>query len=598
MSTDRTLQLVTGIFLLGMVHTAMSNEAWLNEEYGYFARDESLRSLLYDFAASVAVPAIISSKIEISISGNFPTIRAEDFLTKLAKDHNLSWIYDGTTLHVYTIDEIKQETLNLPYSLAEKFKDYIKEIDIKGVPLNWKMIPTQNVLQVSGPPRFVSLVQEVVGRVKKQSELAIKIQAEKADEYEVRIFHIEYGYVDKAGNQASGNKTPVVSLAEMLGSIMNISHISSVVADGGPQKLTGSSESLPKLRGSGLAAQEESGQEDQQQAASPPPYAATIVGVRKSEAYIIGDPRLNAIIVRDLKSRMPTYERLIKALDKPLDQIEIEVSAFDIDVSEMQNLGFDWVRSLSLTAGNAPESSQDTGGFIYNTTLGRAELSSFIVRLSALQSEGKSRILSRPSVLTLDNHEALFQNNQTFYVRLGAPDDGSQSAAVDLVPISYGVILRVRPHVIYDGDDRKVQLAVHVEDGRRLEAASDVGGLPQVAQNIIQTQAVIREGQSLLIGGYNVRERVLNQRRVPVLGHLPVVGFFFTNTNERDISIARYFVITPRIVDTAINFTIKTGFEDEENETLNVIEEEVIKKPSGNNSQYYTPFGRPHTGAL
>ena len=181
------------------------------------------------------------------------------------------------------------------------------------------------------------------------------------------------------------------------------------------------------------------------------------------------------------------------------------------------------VRSLGLTAGDSSDSAQGGSGFVYNTTLGRAELNSFIVRLSALQTEGKSRILSRPSVLTLDNHEALFQNNQTFYVRLGAPDDGSQSAAVDLVPISYGVLLKVRPHVIYDGDERKVQLAVHIEDGRRLEAANDVGGLPQVAQNIIQTQAVIREGQSLLIGGYNVRERVLKPKT-------SAVAWPFTNT--------------------------------------------------------------------
>ena len=347
MPMDRTLPLITGILLLGAFHAASSAAPWLDKEYGYFAREESLRSLLYDFAASVAVPTIISSKIEASVNGNFPAIRAEDFLTRLAKDYNLSWIYDGTTLHVYTVTEIEQKTVELPYSLAGKFRDYITEIDIKGVPLSWKMIPTQNILQVSGPPRFVSLVQEVVERVRQQNERTLQAQADKADEYVVRVFHIEYGYVDKSGNQASGNKTPIVSLAEMLGNIMNISHVSSVIGSG-----VGADEGAPlqgalqgplqKLRGSGLLNQETSGKEEQETNPAPPQPAAPAPETRKSEAYIIGDPRLNVLVVRDLKSRMPTYARLIKELDKPLDQIEIEVSSFDIDASEMQNLGFDW----------------------------------------------------------------------------------------------------------------------------------------------------------------------------------------------------------------------------------------------------------------
>ena len=560
-SRDRTIGLVAGLLAVCMLNIAGAAPAWLDKEYGYFAREQPLRGLLYDFAASVSVPAIISPKITATISGNFPAVRAKDFLADTTKTYNLSWVYDGTTLYVYDAAEIEQKAVNLPYSLAGKFQAYMKQADIQGTPLDWKLIPTQSILQVSGPPRFVALMGEVAERLIAQ---AAQQSAIGTGNYVVRVFHIEYSYVSKAAGSITQGQAPVVTLAEMLGNIMNVPHISDVVGSGvGP--------GTNKLLGSGLV--------EQAQDAPPQPAAAVhpsrLAGTRGNEAYIIGDPRLNAIIVRDLRARMPVYERLIQELDKPLDQIEIEVSIVDIDASAMKELGFRWRRREH--------------SIVLNTTLSPSQLSNFVLDISALESKGKSRIVSRPSVLTLDNHEALFQNNQTFYVRLGSPDSGSQGAAVDLVPVSYGSVLKVRPHVVYETDGRKIQLTIHVEDGRRLAAAMEVEGVPTVAQNVIQTQAMIREGQSLLIGGYNIRERVLREERIPLLGYVPVVGFFFKRTDESDVAVARYFVITPRIIDTSINFRITTGFEGEDNETTKVITEEVVGEPDNSRRSRRNP---------
>ena len=553
-SKERTARLIVGLLIACTLSVAEAVPAWLDKEYGYFARDESLRGLFYDFAASVSVPAIISPEIKTVISGNFPAVRAKDFLAETTRSYNLSWIYDGTTLYVYSATEIEQKVIDLPYALAGKFQAYMEEVDIQGTPLNWKLIPTQNVLQVSGPPRFVALIGEAVERLRAQ---AVKRTVVKTKNYTVRVFHIEYSYVSKAGSDIAKGKAPVVTLAEMLGNIMNVPHISSVVGSGvGP--------GTDKLLGTGLVGADASAE---QPAATVHP--SQLAGARGNEAYIIGDPRLNAIVVRDLESRMPIYEQLIRELDKPLDQIEIEVSIVDIDVSAMRELGFKWVRNTN-----------EELSFVFNTMLTPSELTGFVLDISALESKGKSRIVSRPSVLTLDNHEALFQNNQTFYVRLGSPDDGSQGAAVDLVPVSYGSVLRVRPHVIYETDGRKIQLIIHVEDGRRLATTAAVDGLPTVSQNLIQTQAMIQEGQSLLIGGYNIRERVLREERIPLLGYVPIVGFFFKRTNESDVAVARYFVITPRIIDTSINFRITTGFEGEDDGTSKVITEEVVARPA------------------
>ena len=181
------------------------------------------------------------------------------------------------------------------------------------------------------------------------------------------------------------------------------------------------------------------------------------------------------------------------------------------------------------------------------------------LRVRALRNSGKSRILTRPSVTTLDNHEASFQNNRTFYVRLG----GNDAESVDLAPVSYGWVVRIRPHVIYEGDDKRIQLAIHIEDGNRGGAGMEVTGVPEVSQNVIQTQAVVPEGSSLLIGGYTVREQTRFEQRVPVLGRIPLLGWLFSTHVDRDQSVARYFLITPRILSATISYEINTGFEGE-----------------------------------
>ena len=363
-------------------------------------------------------------------------------------------------------------------------------------------------------------------------------------DYVIRIFEVQYGYVDTMANSASGGKAPIVSLAEMVAKLMNVAHVSGVT---GIDRNAGNG--VTKLRGTGVVPG------DAAERATPAALPG-VVGTRGAghEAFVIGDPRLNAVIVRDRNHRMPAYERLITELDAPVDQIEITISVLDIDASAADELRFELQSdSFQLNAG------VDDGGSNITYSRNLWDIEGIAVRVRALRSSGKSRILTQPSVTTLDNHEASFQNNRTFYVRLG----GNDAESVDLAPVSYGWVVRIRPHVIYDGDDKRVQLAIHIEDGNRGGANLAVTGVPEVSQNVIQTQAVVPEGSSLLIGGYTVREQTRFQQRVPGLGRIPVLGRLFSTDVDRDQSVARYFLITPRILPATISYEINTGFEGE-----------------------------------
>lgn len=557
-------RLILPLLLLFAFHAnaqTETNSDWLDREYGYFAQSESLRSLFYDFASSISIPVVVSSRVNHNVSGNFPSVRAEEFLSNMTKVYQLTWVFDGTTLYVYDMTEIKSETIEIPFALSDKFQSYFHELKIKGTPLDWRFIPTQNIVQLSGPPRFIELMRNLVKRVTSSknggeggshargtsNSRGTQNTAGLADnnDYVVRVFYIKYAYVDAAINTASEGDQPTANLAAMIGKIMNVAHISRI------EQSTGGRQRGGKLLGEGLVPSAKAQNENTQ--AKPPS------GPREQEAYIIGDPRINAIVVRDLSSRMPVYANLIQELDKPLDQIEIEVMVMDISGDETENLGlniFD-TENVSLNLNNALSFQYAT-----RTALDRASFSGLLFKINALNVKGKGRILSRPSVLTLDNHQAQFQNNQTFYVRLGVPEGTAQGAAVDLVPVTYGSNLKVRPHVIYENDHRKIQLAIHVEDGRRSAGATAVTGVPEIAQNIIQTQAVIREGQTLLVGGHIIRTVTSDRSRIPILGYIPIIGLAFSNTKDVNRSVARYFAITPKIINSSLNYQIKTGIKD------------------------------------
>ena len=532
---------------------------WLSKQYGYVASNESLRSLLYDFGTTLGVPVIVSTKINIIADDRVPAMSAEEFLAEIHTRFGLVWVYDGTTLYLYDRSEAVRETLDFPFAQRDAFKAALDVAGIHGVPLNLLFLPTENSLQISGPPRFVEWAKEVAGELiaRTPKEPIARTPEEHVAQtpgdalsssedpgYVIRIFEVRYGYVDQMANNASGGKAPIVSLAEIVAKLMNVAHVSGVTGIN-PSAGIG----VPKLRGTGIVPGDA--------AESPTPAALPgVVSTRGSgqEAFVIGDPRLNAVIVRDRKHRMPTYERLIMELDRPVDQIEITISVLDIDASAAEELRFALESdSFRLNAG------ADGGGSNILYIRNMWDVDGIAMRVRALRNSGKSRILTRPSITTLDNHEASFQNNRTFYVRLG----GNDAESVDLAPISYGWVVRIRPHVIHDGDEKRVQLAIHIEDGNRGGADLAVTGVPEVSQNVIQTQAVVPEGSSLLIGGYTVREQTRFQQRVPVLGRIPLLGWLFSTKVDRDQTVARYFLITPRILPATISYEINTGFEGE-----------------------------------
>jgi type III secretion protein C len=132
--------------------------------------------------------------------------------------------------------------------------------------------------------------------------------------------------------------------------------------------------------------------------------------------------------------------------------------------------------------------------------------------------------------------------NRSFYVRVAGEFD------VDLFNVIAGTTLRVTPHVFHEGGDAlpRIRLLVNIEDGTLTDARVDQ--IPIVDRSAINTQSLIAEGESLLIGGLVREETSSAVSKVPVLGSIPLLGRLFRRTAKSTARIERLFLITPRLI--------------------------------------------------
>ena len=264
------------------------------------------------------------------------------------------------------------------------------------------------------------------------------------------------------------------------------------------------------------------------------------------------DPSLNAVIVRDRPENMPAYEGLVRSLDVAPQIVELEATIIDINVDRLRELGINWrFQSGDWSAlfggdivrrtGNPLTDALNTGSVNRGLSLSGiiGANNEFIARISALEEKGAAKVVSRPQLVTLSNVEAVFDRTRTFYVRVAG------DRQVDLFNVTAGTVLRVNPHVLVDNGQPRIRMVVNVEDGALLDGTVD--RIPVVERASVNTQALIAEGESLLLGGLTVNSDMDAETAIPVLGQIPVLGELFKSRSKRRQHVERLFLISPRI---------------------------------------------------
>jgi len=269
----------------------------------------------------------------------------------------------------------------------------------------------------------------------------------------------------------------------------------------------------------------------------------------------------------------PSYpEQLIKlrhliddTIDRPARQIFIEALVLEISQSGLKDLGVEWdlkrgPQSFSLGSlipvvpgGSAASFGRDGA---QNVTP-----SQMMLRIQALLSDQKAEVLSRPSVITLDNRQATIRVGTDIPVATSKDASSAGTSTSGRVAFSFqyiptGILLNVRPRLSDDQQeislliDATVSSTVAGEDLQVLDPTTHLvlASAPTLSTRRVQTYARIRDNQPLIIGGLVSRNQTKAYDRVPVLGSIPYVGGLFGHTNTTDDKREVIIVLTPSVV--------------------------------------------------
>ncbi|NLH42119.1 MAG: hypothetical protein GX448_09785 [Planctomycetes bacterium] len=254
-------------------------------------------------------------------------------------------------------------------------------------------------------------------------------------------------------------------------------------------------------------------------------------------------------------------------VDRPARQIFIEAMVLEIGEEGLKELGVEWalnesplfVTAGSLDAGagsqslriNTPDTSK-----LNNIFEGDFEWN-WAATIRALVRTGKAEILSRPSVLTLDNRQSTIRVGQDIPIASSLEGLGSSATKVsfqfDYLPT--GIMLNIRPRISESGGDVSmlidtiVSAKVPNEDLEMKSADGTVlASAPTVSTRRVQTYGRIPNNTPLIIGGLVAREVTTIVDKVPLLGDLPLVGALFRSTSNESLKREVIIVLTPHVL--------------------------------------------------
>ncbi len=530
--------------------TDVQREAHLARgRFAYKADGKRLTDVLKDFAASQGVPAVVDPKVEGVVSGNFDTTPRE-FLDAMVRAYSLLWYHDGTALYFYPSGAIQSRIFRLKGYRQQQVTRLLDSLGLSNQRYPNRYDATNSTLLVYGPPRHVELVGLAVE--------SLDVGAIENNRRIVRIFPLRHA---SAGDRSLGG-TNVVGITATLRAVFGGGNKAApsvamqVERDANRQMaplnravqgMTGSLESRGKLSADG-GGRTGGGLSDDRSGSTPAPRAVRSPlddDTDEDTPTFETDEGGNAVIVYGKARRMADIATLIRALDVPAVLVELEATIIDVSTEGMSQLGVDWsARRGGSSVSVSPAGSLANGAFTLSTVLsgGGREL---LARVNALEGTGRARIVSKPRVLGLANRPAVMVEKRVANVRV------SGNLEANLFQIDAGTVLQITPQVTPGtaGEAAQIKLSLFIQDGS-FESA-EVDRVPVVKRTEIRTEARVLEGESLLIGGISVESDSADQKRIPLLGTLPVIGGAFRQTGRRNQRNERLFLLTPRVIGSS-----------------------------------------------
>lgn len=248
----------------------------------------------------------------------------------------------------------------------------------------------------------------------------------------------------------------------------------------------------------------------------------------------------SGVLINCKKADLNRVEKILSQIDHPQKQIMINARVEEISRTKIKELGInpDQLSKLKIIkdeAGNLDKlkpSWPDT--------------------LKALNEKGLSNILANPSLMTLDRKKAKLIIGDQIPVKLERVEDDKTVSTLNY--IEAGIVLEFLPKILNED-----QLILEIKPSVNSLGQILADGLPAVNSRSAETTVVLKNGETLAIGGLIKKDELKSIKELPILADLPILGSIFSSNQSQDIETELIIFITPKIIENDYGLKVKNN---------------------------------------
>ena len=283
--------------------------------------------------------------------------------------------------------------------------------------------------------------------------------------------------------------------------------------------------------------------------------------ITKGVGSVKVDERTNKLAVTDYPKKLEEVAGVISAFDEKPSQVLIDAQIIEISPSDKFEMGVDWnywiEKNFKVTS--ALPIGTTSRLLIGTPSTNPAEPGQYKGVLDLLRTIGDTQILSSPRIMTLNNQEAkILVGTKDAYITSTTSQAGSgttvTSQTVNFVDV--GIKLYVTPTVNRDGFVM-MKIRPEISSATRTDITSEgqISQIPIVTTSEAETSVLIKDGVTILIGGLRKDKVTKTVKKIPVLGDIPLLGFFLRSTSSEVAKTELVILLTPHIMSGTDSFT-------------------------------------------
>lgn len=267
-----------------------------------------------------------------------------------------------------------------------------------------------------------------------------------------------------------------------------------------------------------------------------------------SKGSVVADKQTNTVWVQDIRTNLDKITKLLRLLDVPKRQVLIEARIVNMASDSAEDLGvkFGFLQDnkslanghLGFDLGAVPLAASPASIGFALATLSQNSL--LDLELSALQSEGRAQIIASPKLITTNQEPAVIESGEDIPYQKQIANGGTSVAFKKAV-----LSLKVVPKITFDG-----KLIMSISINQDSDSGRRVQGVPIISTKALETNVMIADNQTIVLGGIYKQDENNSIIRVPILGALPLLGGLFRRSEQKYRNEELLIFITPKILAT------------------------------------------------